>query len=348
MPRIAVIGGGIAGVTLAWRLCESIRGTGIQLFTGEPYRRADASAVSGGLTRAFEPDPDLCMEASASLAELQADPVLRAWASYRETGSVYLMPGLGRETADLVDAVRQRVPGSVELLDAGQLTARGVFRDLPEGSVAVVEKHAGYVSPNGLRDRLLVELARSGVRVVDGRIETVTREGVVHPVGGSPMRFDVVVVAAGAWTRTLLKRTGLPDGGLRNKAIQYVLAPSQPGGPSAFVDETTGLYGRPYADARVLLGLPTDRWDVPPGAVSADPALSTRILDVAKARIGYSPPGGEVAAVAAVECYHATGALSLRPLAQGIYTFTGGSGGAGKTVLAASRTAARSLVRTLR
>ncbi len=90
---------------------------------------------------------------------------------------------------------------------------------------------------------------------------------------------------------------------------------------------------------------------MPPGAAVADPALTTRILDTARSRIGYRPPGGKAAAVtavAAVECYHATGALSLRPLAQGIYTFTGGSGGAGKTVLAASRTAARSLVRTLR
>ncbi|GAT70693.1 FAD dependent oxidoreductase [Planomonospora sphaerica] len=354
MPRIAVVGGGIAGVTLAWRLCESIRGTAVHLYTGEPYRRADASAASGGLTRAFEPDPDLCMEAAASLAELQSDPVLQAWASYRETGSVYLMPALGRDTAELVDAVRSRIPGSVELLDAGRLTARGAFRDLPEGSVAVVERRAGYVSPNALRDKLLVELARSGVFVVDGRIETVTREGEVHPVGGPPARFDVVVVAAGAWTRTLLARTGLPDGGLRTKTIQYVLTPSGPGGPGAFVDETTGLYGRPYADGRMLLGLPTDRWDVPPGAAVADPALTTRILDTARARIGHGPPGGrtgggaEVTAVAAVECYHATGALSLRPLAQGIYTFTGGSGGAGKTVLAASRTAARSLVRTLR
>ncbi|MFC4061535.1 FAD-dependent oxidoreductase [Planomonospora corallina] len=351
MPRIAVIGGGIAGVTLAWRLCESIRGTAVHLFTGEPYRRTDASAASGGLTRGFEPDPDLCMEASASLAELQSDPVLRAWAGYRETGSVYLMPALGRDTAELVDAVRRRVPDSVELLDAERLAARGAFRDLPEGSVAVVERRAGYVSPNALRDRLLVEIARSGALVIDGRIESVTREGEVRPVGGPPARFDVVVVAAGAWTRTLLARTGLPDGGLRTKTIQYVLTPSGPGGAGAFVDETTGLYGRPYADGRALLGLPTDRWDVPPGRAPADPALTARVLDVARARLGYVPPAGKAAAVtavAAVECYHATGALSLRPLVPGVYTFTGGSGGAGKTVLAASRTAARSLARSLR
>ena len=59
MPRIAVVGGGIAGAMLAWRLCEVVKGGAVHLFTGEPHRRADASSASGGLTRAFEPDPAL-------------------------------------------------------------------------------------------------------------------------------------------------------------------------------------------------------------------------------------------------------------------------------------------------
>lgn len=348
MPRIAVVGGGIAGAMLAWRLCEVVKGGAVHLFTGEPHRRADASSASGGLTRAFEPDPALCLEAADSLAELQSSPALREWASYRETGSVYLLPGLGPGTAGLVELVRSRIPGSISVLTAEDLSARGTFRGLPEESVAVVERRAGYVSPNALRDRLLVELARSGASVVDGQVDAVTRDGEVRPAGGGPARFDAVVVAAGAWTQSFLARTGLSDAGLRTKAIQYVLGPSAGTGPSAFVDETSGLYGRAYAEGRVLLGLPTDRWDITPGTAPADPTLTSRILDVAASRIGYRPPGGEVKAVAAVECYHPTGGLSLRPLARGIYTFTGGSGGAGKTVLAASRTAARSLVRSLR
>jgi glycine/D-amino acid oxidase-like deaminating enzyme len=348
MPRIAVVGGGIAGAMLAWRLCEVIRGTAVHLFTGEPYRRADASAASGGLTRAFEPDAALCLEAADSLAELQSSPELRKWASYRETGSVYLLPGLEPGTAGLVDLVSSRIPGSISIITAGELGSRGTFRGMPKGSVAVVEKRAGYVSPNALRDRLLVELARAGAFVTDGQVDAITREGEVRPTDGNPMRFDAVVVAAGAWTQDLLARTDLADAGLRTKVIQYVLGPFAGTGPGAFVDETSGLYGRVYAEGRLLLGLPTDRWDITPGDAPPDPVLTTRILDVAETRIGYRPPGRKVKAVTAVECYHPTGGLSLRPLAKGVYTFTGGSGGAGKTVLAASRTAARSLVRSLR
>lgn len=348
MIRIAVVGGGIAGAMLAWRLCEVVRGSSVHLYTGEPHRRADASAASGGLTRAFEPDPALCLEAADSLAELHASRELREWASYRETGSVYLLPGLGPGTESLVELVRSRLPGSISLVSGAELGTRGTFRDLPEGSVAVVERRAGHLSPNAFRDRLLIELVRSGAFVTDGQVDGITAEAEVRPSEGAPARFDAVVVAAGAWTQGLLARTGLTDAGLRTKVIQYVLGPSDGRGPAAFVDETSGLYGRSYAERRVLLGLPTDRWDITPGTAPTDPDLTSRILDVAEARIGYRPPGGTVRAVTAVECYHPTGGLSLRPLAKGVYTFTGGSGGAGKTVLAASRTAARSLVRSLR
>ncbi|MEU8385230.1 FAD-dependent oxidoreductase, partial [Streptosporangium sp. NPDC048865] len=331
MIKIAVVGGGIAGAMLAWRLCEVVRGSAVHLYTGEPHRRADASAASGGLTRAFEPDAALCLEAADSLAELHSNRELREWASYRETGSVYLLPGLGPGTEGLVELVRSRLPGSISLVSGAELSTRGTFRELPEGSVAVVEKRAGYLSPNGFRDRLLVELVRSGAFVIDGQVDGITAEAEVRPSEGSPARFDAVVVAAGAWTQSLLARTGLTDSGLRTKVIQYVLGPSGGKEPNAFVDETSGLYGRSYAEERILLGLPTDRWDITPGSAPIDPVLTSRILDVAEARIGYRPPGKAVKAVTAVECYHPTGGLSLRPLAKGVYTFTGGSGGAGTT-----------------
>ncbi|MGG7609836.1 hypothetical protein ACQ5JZ_10565, partial [Streptomyces sp. ZG43] len=57
--------------------------------------------------------------------------------------------------------------------------------------------------------------------------------------------------------------------------------------------------------------------------------------------------GADVAvdrSVAACDCYHDPAGLALRPLGGGLHTFTGGSGGAAKTVVAASRRAARALL----
>jgi len=52
--RIAVIGGGIAGAMLAWRLTDHRDDVEVHLYTGAPARRFDASSASGGLIRAFE------------------------------------------------------------------------------------------------------------------------------------------------------------------------------------------------------------------------------------------------------------------------------------------------------
>ncbi|MEU4745598.1 hypothetical protein AB0G02_34750, partial [Actinosynnema sp. NPDC023658] len=107
----------------------------------------------------------------------------------------------------------------------------------------------------------------------------------------------------------------------------------------------SGLYGRPDRDGAFLLGMGSDRWDVDPDGVTPDHDLAARVLDTARRRFGVE--GGEVVAervVASFDCYRSTGGLRLVDAGGGVSTFTGGSGGAAKTVLAASRRAAAELV----
>nr|MDQ2814655.1 FAD-binding oxidoreductase [Actinomycetota bacterium] len=89
--RVLVVGGGLAGSLLAWRLAQR-PGITIDLVTGRAGRGgADATAASGGAVRAYDAWPEQCELAVASLAELLASPVLRQWAAYRETGFAYLL-----------------------------------------------------------------------------------------------------------------------------------------------------------------------------------------------------------------------------------------------------------------
>jgi hypothetical protein len=62
-----------------------------------------------------------------------------------------------------------------------------------------------------------------------------------------------------------------------------------------------------------------------------------------------TPAAAEITAVRSVtafDCFHAEPGLALRPVGtgQGLFTFTGGGGGAAKTSLVASRLAADSLL----
>jgi len=375
---IAIVGGGLAGALLAWRLRRA-PGVSVEIFTGGRPTTADATGASGGLVRGYEPDPDACLEAAESLAELRDSPTLCDWSGYREIGSVYLLPACSPvrapESGGSVQIVQRMLPGSVKVLATAELTARYPFRELPEGTVGVAERHAGYLSPARLRAAVLTELAAAGVPIRPLRVAGVTPgsagldelagggtppirplRATPHPAvrltDGSALGYDAVVVAAGAWTPRLLAASGLPARGYRTKHIQYSLHTAGPPGLGAFVDDTTGLYGRPAEGGSFLLGLPSTRWDANPDAVVPDQLLAARAMACAGRMLTVPiTPYPAPRTVAAFDCYHSTPGLRLRrvgPTGAALFTFTGGSGGAAKTVLAVSRAAAGAVLRPRR
>ncbi|WP_027341488.1 NAD(P)/FAD-dependent oxidoreductase [Hamadaea tsunoensis] len=332
-PRVAVVGGGIAGALLAWRLS----GHRVDVYTGPV--RSDATAASGGLVRAFEADEAACRDALASLTELLGDARLREWAQYRESGSLYRLPaGDGETAAARVALIEQALPGSAEVIEP----PHPLLAALGEPAVAVVERQAGNISPHALRN---AALAHSGATVCPEPVAAVVADGVIL-ADGQGRDYDAVVVSAGAWTPKLLAASGLPDPALRTKQIQYSVFPRAGSVDRPFVDDITGLYGRTFADGTLLLGLPGQRWDVDPSALTVDAPLATRVRQVAADVLGDRHTGAPDRIVVAADCYHGDPGLRLRPVPGGgsLFTFTGGSGGAAKTAVAASRTAASALL----
>jgi glycine/D-amino acid oxidase-like deaminating enzyme len=288
--RVLVIGGGLAGSLLAWRLAQR-PGTTVEVRTGHagagrPEQTGgfggaggtDATGASGGAVRAYDTLPEQRELAIASLVELLGSRVLRAWAGYRETGFAYLRhgaatPGAGTALAAELAEIERALPGSADLTTPaeafGASGAAGVFGDQGGGPgwagddtrVVVRERRAGQTSPGGLRDAVLADLA--------ARPRAVLRDAPLDRLTAATAReYDAVVLAAGAWTPALLRASGLPAGGYRTRSIQYTVYDAGPVRPPAFTDEETGLYGLPTADGGLLLGVPTREWDVPPGATS--------------------------------------------------------------------------------
>lgn len=318
--KVAVVGGGVAGSLLAWRLSD----WQVDVFTGDPST-VDSSGASGGLVRGFDIGSDSCRLAAESLAEVLDSPRLRDWTGYQEIGSVYVLPP-DCDPSDSLRTVEKFLPGSTSVVAASRFG----------GDLAVVERNAGYISPARLRERALTWLADRGTEVRREPVAEVA-EGAVRLADGTERGYDVVVVAAGAWTRTLVADDS------RTKQIQYGIYTATLPGLGAFVDDRTGLYGRPHGDGAFLLGLGCDRWDVDPAHVEPDLELADHVVECARERLGV-----EVALrhlVASFDCYHEPSGLALRPVgtSTSLFTFTGGSGGAAKTVLTASRVAAREL-----
>ncbi|MBB5958151.1 glycine/D-amino acid oxidase-like deaminating enzyme [Saccharothrix tamanrassetensis] len=342
--KVGVVGGGLAGALLAWRLSEASDRVRVEVVVGR-RTRPDASAVSGGLVRGFELDPGAGRVAAESLAELRGDDRLREWSGYREIGSLYVVPR-GVDPAGSVRVVDERLPGSPAVVDAGELRRRFGFRDLADDAVGVVERHAGYLSPAKLRDSALARAADQGVDVVAADAVDVRDGPALRTSDGVERRYDALVVAAGAWTPGLVDHGGT----LRTKQIQYGVYRVPLSGLGAFVDDDTGLYGRPWGDGTFLLGLGCDRWDVRPEAVEPDLALADRVAAGVRRRfgvaVGAAPPEK---VVASFDCYRSPAGLRLLPVdgRPGLFTFTGGSGGAAKTAVVVSRRAAGELLTTL-
>ncbi len=342
--HVTVLGGGMAGALLAWRLAQQPDIDRVSIAAGAARDR-DATAASGGGVRGYETEPVQRRLAIDSLTELLADDRLRVWADYAVTGSIYRP--LDRTGIDSAAAeVAANLPGSVELLSATQLQDRGWSVSAEElgdsRPVAVAERQAGYLNPDRLRRCVLADLA--GRREVDLLPEAPADELVPggFRLAGKTYSCDVVVLAGGAWTPELLRASGWDSGGLTTKAIQYAVFGTGDWRPGAFVDEHCGLYGKPARDG-LLLGLPTQAWGIDPDAPAVDQALGEAVFELAQQRFPQLRlvPGAQP--VVAVDCYSADARLALRPVIGSddrLFTFTGGSGGAAKTVLAASAQAA--------
>jgi glycine/D-amino acid oxidase-like deaminating enzyme len=331
---------------LAWRLRQTDTRIEVHVHTGGS-RGEDATAASGGMVRGFEPAVPACRPATASLVELRGDRVLRQAAEFRESGSVYVLPP-GADPAEAVRVVDDLLPGSASLLSATELAARHPFRALPVGVTAVAERHAGYLSPAKLRNAVLDWLADGGAAIREIPVTAVAgADPVLRLADGTVEGYDAVVLAAGPWTPDLLRASSLAVGGLRTKQIQYTVYSGHFGTLGVFVDETTGLYGRPRGDRQFQLGLPCDRWDVDPAGLRLDTALAEKVADRARRRLsGPESVDSPQRTIVSADCYHDPPGLELRAVVAEVpvFTFTGGSGGAAKTVLAASRTAATALL----
>ncbi|MGH3879732.1 MAG: NAD(P)/FAD-dependent oxidoreductase [Actinophytocola sp.] len=347
--RACIVGGGLAGSLLAWRLATASRSWRIDLVTGH-HSRADATAASGGAVRAFEAHPEQRRLAAMSMVELLGSRTLRLWADFRRVESVYLPDGAG-PLDDAIADIDQLLPGSASLVPAVELAKLGWTGVDDHPGFAVMERRAGYVSPDRLRNSVLADgEVRSRMSVHTGpvgRIEPRPDGGVRCVVDGRPRDYDVVVLATGAWTGAVLRNNGYPDTDFRVQSIQYSVYRTGSWRPPMFVDERIGVFGRPTTDGGLLLGRPTGLWSVDPDVPPTTPHLHDSAATLATARFPRLRLGGVVRRVSSADCYADAPILGLRPVTDQqhrLFTFTGGSGGSVKTALAASHRAAVQLI----
>ncbi|MFE5793160.1 NAD(P)/FAD-dependent oxidoreductase [Streptomyces sp. NPDC056503] len=352
---VVVVGAGITGAAVAHHLAR--RGASVVVLEQAPRPGAGATGYSGGMVRAYDPDPATAGLALAGLAAYR-DPA--RWASgrapLRVVGAVTVAdPAEEGALRAAARRIRQTLGTPAEVV-AGPAEAAGVRL---AGGIALVEPEAGWVDPAEVTADWLEQaradgsVVRCGVRVRavearGGRPAVVTDAGTI--------RAGAVVSAVGAWAAD--PAPGLrPATPVRSRSIQVSIVGRGPEAPShaTFVDLRTGLYAKPVGADRTLIGMPHLVWGSPVDA-RPDPAHARATLAALAAHFPWLATAPHLDTIRAADAYGPAGDAYGPPgdgPAAGLLTSTGvphvwavrgWNGGGVKTAPEAGRRIAESLL----
>ncbi|GGF20988.1 cytochrome c4 [Aliidongia dinghuensis] len=310
--EVAVVGAGIIGLAIAWRLAAE--GREVLLIDAEtcplPASAGNAGTIAAYnnapvgspgvlrslphlLTHADSPftmrwaglpalTPWLlrflreCLPAraranAAALASLLHDS-LEAWHELadatgtadllRRNGALYVFPSEAA-FAGAAWPREQRAAAGIrqQIVGPREITALEPALQAPTGPGIFFPEATHIVEPAELLRRLRLAVTSAGVRLVTGRVDRLERgaPSILLAGPGLAVEADRVVIAAGAWSRTLARQAGdaVPLDTERGYHVEYALATppfSRPVCPIQFGVYVTPMAGRLRAAGTVELG----------------------------------------------------------------------------------------------
>ena len=220
MTRVMVVGGGIVGASAALRLADS----GHEVTLVDRHDAGHATAAGAGIiapgtsTRSLPAFYPFAADAVryyprlvARLAELEAGDT-----RYEVVGKLFV--ATNDEELEHLPAIQQmmeqrRREGMPNLGETRQISAqeaREMFPALGNVAGAIHIPEAARVDGGSIRDAMLKAARSLGATMLagDARLLQASDDGAVVEVDGMTWPVDRVIVAAGAWTNTILESTG--------------------------------------------------------------------------------------------------------------------------------------------
>ncbi len=251
---VAVIGLGAMGAMSAWRLAAR----GAKVIGFERFRPGHDRGSSHGDTRIFRtayfesPDYVPLLQRAYRLwrqLETESDAELLTI-----TGGLAIGPPHGELVAGVLASAREN-DLAYRLLDVDEMTSLYPQHRLEGGEVGVREEDAGYLRPERSVAAAAARAEALGARLlVETEVESVNVSGASVVIETSRGRFAAqrAVVAAGAWTPTLMATLGLPL-----RVERQVIAWLSIDDPASFAPERFPVFIRETADGRFRYGFPT-------------------------------------------------------------------------------------------
>ncbi len=265
--EVAVLGAGVAGCSLAYHLARRKVGPVIVYDPRTPAAGATGRAA-GIVTEQLwnEWDVEVTRESKREYSEL----------AQRWDPEAYTVNGFARwtvqaEAAHVLDRAFEALRGwnvAVDRLDPSELAKRVPWGHFEDVRAAIWSPRDAVVTPSAITESYAENARAAGVEFWLGapfdRLEL--REGRWDvSASGRTVRAHRVVVAAGAWTKALLGRSGwaVPLVPYRTQAAVLRPSPAVPSFPSVH-DIDTDVYVRPESAGRILAGDGTELVEVDP------------------------------------------------------------------------------------
>jgi len=248
--RIAVVGLGIAGLSICARLAVA----GHQVYGFDQFEPMHERGSSHGDTRIMRLTPGEG-EAYVRLAR-RAAPLWRTWEGLAGRPLIEWTGGLmaGPQGSPFVLACQQASGKPAALLrgDAIHALTRGALA-MPREWDVFRQEDAGVIAADTVRAFLLKQAASWGARLFHNKRIEAPIEGATLAIDGETRAFDAVIVAAGAWARTLLPEFA-GKLAVKRRVVAWFKTETPKLLPVICVDNEEGVYGMPAPRGLYKLG----------------------------------------------------------------------------------------------
>ncbi len=277
--QIAVVGGGAVGVTAARELAAD--GAAVTLFERGPLADGSSGRAAGICYDAVADRIDAAV-AGAAMDRFRS---LAAETRFSFTNHPYVW--LARDGDEVrAEAIEKQVPRmqkrgrDVAFVEPADLAERFPALRTDDVAVAAIAHDAAYTDPATYTE-VVGEQAQAAGATIETNTEVSLAAGPVVRTPRGDEKFDAVLVAAGAHTRSLLAGLGVPVPVKAYRVQALVTDPAPASGEMPILyDATSGFYCRPK-DEGFLVGDGTEERDFDPDDWdrTADDAFVTTALD---------------------------------------------------------------------